>query len=46
MAAILSALREFGLPTVIVGVLIYLLLKGEIVFRYPSRRAPEDRRDV
>jgi len=40
MTALLSALREFGLPTVIAGVLIYLLLKGEIVFRYP-RRGPD-----
>jgi hypothetical protein len=37
MSAILSAISNFGLPTVAGGVLIYLLLRGETVFRYPRR---------
>jgi len=37
MTAVLAALRDFGLPTVAVAVLIYLVLRGEIVFRYPRR---------
>jgi uncharacterized protein YjeT (DUF2065 family) len=35
MNVILAALRDFGLPTVAAGVLIYILLRGEFVFRYP-----------
>ena len=37
MNAIISALTDFGLPTVAAGVLIFILLKGEFVFRYPRR---------
>jgi hypothetical protein len=38
MTEILETLRQFGLPTVIVAVLIYLVLRGDFVFRYPARR--------
>ncbi|MGA8807399.1 MAG: hypothetical protein WB973_05935 [Thermoanaerobaculia bacterium] len=37
MTAVLSAISSFGLPTVAAAVLIYVLLRGEIVFRYPRR---------
>jgi hypothetical protein len=39
--AILSALADFGLPTVAGAVLIFILVKGEFVFRYPRRSGPE-----
>lgn len=42
MTTVLAALRDFGLPTVAAAVLIYLVLRGEIVFRYP-RRGPNKR---
>ena len=42
MSAVISAISNFGLPTVAAGVLIYVLLRGEFVFRYPSRRPPPD----
>lgn len=38
MTGILSAVSQFGLPTVAAGVLIYILVRGEFVFRYPARR--------
>jgi hypothetical protein len=41
MSAVLSAISSFGLPTVAAGVLIYILLRGELVFRYPRRGNPE-----
>jgi hypothetical protein len=41
MNAIISALAQFGLPTVAAGVLIFIVLKGEFVFRYPRRGNPE-----
>lgn len=37
MTAILAAIRDFGVPTVGAAVLIYVLLRGELVFRYPRR---------
>jgi len=37
MNAILGAIGEFGLPTVAGAVLIFILVKGEFVFRYPRR---------
>jgi hypothetical protein len=43
MSAVLSAISSFGLPTVAAGVLIYVLLRGELVFRYPARRPPTDK---
>lgn len=41
MNTVLSAISEFGLPAVAGGVLIYILLRGELVFRYPRRGNPE-----
>lgn len=41
MNAILTALSDFGLPTVAAAVLIFILVKGEFVFRYPRRNSPE-----
>jgi hypothetical protein len=41
MSAVLSAISSFGLPTVAAAVLIFVLLKGEFVFRYPRRGNPE-----
>jgi hypothetical protein len=40
MTVVLSAIHDFGLPTVAAAVLIFILVKGEFVFRYP-RRTPE-----
>ena len=37
MNAILTAVSQFGLPTVAVAVLIFILVRGEFVFRYPRR---------
>jgi hypothetical protein len=37
VTALLAALRDFGLPTVAAAVLIYILVRGELVFRYPRR---------
>jgi hypothetical protein len=44
MSAVLSSISSFGLPTVAAAVLIYIVIRGEFVFRYPSRRPPTDRR--
>jgi hypothetical protein len=40
MNGMLSAIQSFGLPTVAAAVLIFILVKGEFVFRYP-RRGPD-----
>jgi hypothetical protein len=36
--AVLEALQSLGTPLVVAAVAVYLLLRGEIEFRYPSRR--------
>jgi hypothetical protein len=41
MTPILDAISSFGLPTVAAGVLIFILVKGEFVFRYP-RGGPKE----
>ena len=41
MAAVFAALQEYGLMTVLAGVVIYIILRGEFVFRYPRRSSPE-----
>jgi hypothetical protein len=38
--ALLAAIADFGLATVAAAVLIFILLRGEIVFRYPRRGDP------
>jgi hypothetical protein len=43
MSTLLSAVSAFGLPTVTAAVLIYILLRGELVFRYPARKPPIDK---
>jgi hypothetical protein len=40
MSYILSPVTEFGLPTVAAAVLIFIVIKGEFVFRYPRRSDP------
>lgn len=42
MSELVDAIRQFGLPVVLVVVLLYLLLKGEVDFHYPAR--PRDKR--
>jgi hypothetical protein len=41
MNGILGAIADFGLPTVAAAVLIFILVKGEFVFRYPRRSGPQ-----
>jgi hypothetical protein len=41
VSTILTAIADFGLPTVAAAVLIFILVKGEFVFRYPRRSSPE-----
>ena len=38
MNLLTNLIAECGLPTVVGAVVIYLVLHGEIRFRYPSRR--------
>lgn len=38
MTELLEAVRQFGLPMVGGAVVLYLLLRGELSFRYPARR--------
>jgi hypothetical protein len=35
MTELVSLISDYGLPTVIAGALIYILLRGEVQFRYP-----------
>lgn len=35
MTDLMALISQYGLPTVILAVLLYLLLRGEIRFRYP-----------
>jgi len=35
MTEIASLISEYGLPMVIIAVLLYMVLRGEIRFRYP-----------
>ena len=42
MSGILGAIRDFSLLTVVAAVFIYILLRGELAFRYP-RRHDEDK---
>jgi hypothetical protein len=39
---LLAAIREAGLPTVLVALVVYVILRGEFVFRYPGPRGPRD----
>ena len=38
MQPILTAIQDYGLATVAAGVLIYVLLRGEVTFRYPAKK--------
>ena len=38
MTTVLAAISDFGLPAVLGALAVYVVLKGEFVFRYPSRR--------
>jgi hypothetical protein len=38
METIIAAIRDFGLPTVAAAVIIFVVLRGELQFRYPARR--------
>ena len=38
MIPVLAAISDFGLPAVLGALAVYIVLKGEFVFRYPSRR--------
>jgi hypothetical protein len=40
MAELASLIARFGLPTVAGAVALYVILKGEVQFRYPRRNAP------
>lgn len=40
MSTILAAVSDYGLTTVAGAVLIFILVKGEFVFRYPRRGDP------
>jgi hypothetical protein len=40
VSAILEAISSFGLPAVAAAVLIFIVIKGEFVFRYPRRNDP------
>jgi hypothetical protein len=35
--ALFHVVNTFGLPTVAIGVGLYILLKGELTFRYPAK---------
>ena len=37
MASVLAAVSDFGLPAVLGALVVYVVLKGEFVFRYPAR---------
>ena len=43
MNGIVTAISSFGLPTVAAAVLIYIVVRGEFVFRYPARRPPAEK---
>lgn len=43
MNAVITAITQIGLPTVAAGVLIYIVLHGEFVFRYPAKRRDSDK---
>jgi hypothetical protein len=38
MKALLDAVTAFGLPTVLAVIAVYVLLRGELVFRYPRSK--------
>jgi hypothetical protein len=38
MEVIIAAVQDYGLTTVLAGVLIYVLLRGEVSFRYPAKK--------
>jgi hypothetical protein len=35
MTDLTTLISQYGLPTVLIAVILYLLLRGEIKFRYP-----------
>jgi len=35
---LVDLLSQYGIGIVVVGLLIYVILRGEFVFRYPARR--------
>ncbi len=37
MTELVLLIERFGLPTIAAGVLLYLVIKGELFFRYPRR---------
>jgi len=37
MNAVIDALHTYGLSAVIVGLLIYVIINGEVEFRYPRK---------
>lgn len=42
MTTLFAALQEYGLMTVLAGVVVYILLRGEFVFRYPRQGEPKE----
>jgi len=44
IGGIANAVSAYGFPTVVGALLIYIILRGEIVFRYPARRSPGEKR--
>ena len=43
--ALVEAIAKFGLPTVAAAVLLYILLHGDLTFRYPRRLPKREDRD-
>ena len=39
MTSLLGAVQEFGWPIVTMACLLYILLRGEVTFRYPARKS-------
>lgn len=43
--ALVEAIAKFGLPTVAAAVLLYILIQGDLTFRYPRRSPKREDRD-
>lgn len=37
MVSILDLLKEYGLPAIVTALIVFMLVRGEILFRYPSK---------
>lgn len=46
MTAVLADLADLGLPTIATVAFIYILLRGEFVFRYPAKRGDSEWEDA